>query len=37
MPQDLVKNLTRSEIRDLVEYLTTLQSEADSAHGKAIK
>ena len=37
MPQDLVKNLTRSEIRDLVEYLTTLQSETDAAHGKSEK
>jgi quinoprotein glucose dehydrogenase len=34
MPQDLVKSLTRSEIRDLVEYLTTLQSEPDGAHGE---
>ena len=37
MPQDLVKNLTRSEIRDLVEYMTTLQTESDSAHGKPAK
>jgi quinoprotein glucose dehydrogenase len=37
MPQDLVKNLTRSEIRDLVEYLSTLQSEPGSAHGKSGK
>ena len=37
MPQDLVKNLTRSEIRDLVEYLSTLQSEPGSAHGKSAK
>ena len=37
MPQDLVMNLTRVEIRDLVEYLTTLQTEADSAHGKSSK
>ena len=35
MPQDIAKNLTRAEIRDLVEYLTTLQSEpAAPAHGK---
>ena len=34
MPQDIAKNLTRAEIRDLVEYLTTLQSEPASAHGK---
>ena len=33
MPQDLVKNLTREEIRDLVEYLTTLQTEPSAAHG----
>ena len=37
MPQDLIKNLTRSEIRDLVEYLSTLQSEPGSAHGKSAK
>ncbi len=35
MPQDIVKNLTRVEIRDLVEYLTSLQSEPVApAHGK---
>ncbi len=35
MPQDIAKNLTRAEIRDLVEYLTTLQSDpAAPAHGK---
>lgn len=34
MPQDIAKNLTRAEIRDLVEYMTTLQSEPTSAHGK---
>ncbi|MBL8811643.1 MAG: c-type cytochrome [Planctomycetaceae bacterium] len=32
MPQDLIKNLTRAEIRDLVEYLTTLQSEKAAGH-----
>ncbi len=32
MPQDLIKNMTRSEIRDLVEYLTTLQTEKAAAH-----
>ena len=37
MPQDLIKNLTRSEIRDLVEYLSTLQSEPGSAHGTSAK
>ena len=35
MPDDLVKKLTKFEIRDLVEYLSTLKSEVDSAaHGK---
>lgn len=35
MPQDISKNLTRAEIRDIVEYLTTLQSEPVTAeHGK---
>ena len=35
MPQDIAKNLTRVEIRDLVEYLTTLQSEASApGHGQ---
>ncbi len=34
MPQDIAKNLTRAEIRDLVEYMTTLQSEPVAAHGK---
>ncbi|MBC7964413.1 MAG: c-type cytochrome [Fuerstia sp.] len=34
MPQDIAKNLTRAEIRDLVEYMTTLQSEPAAAHGK---
>ena len=37
MPQDLVKNLTRAEIRDLIEYLTTLKSESDTSHGKSDK
>lgn len=37
MPQDLTKNLTRAEIRDLVEYLTTLQTEPSAAHGAAAK
>lgn len=32
MPQDLIRNLTREEIRDLVEYLTTLQSEKAAGH-----
>ena len=34
MPQDIAKNLTRAELRDLVEYLTTLQSEPTTVHGK---
>ncbi len=33
MPQDISKNLTRSEIRDLVEYMSTLQTAADTSHG----
>ena len=34
MPEDLVKKLSKFEIRDLVEYLSTLKSTADSAaHG----
>lgn len=33
MPQDLSKNLNRDEIRDLVEFMTTLQSSPSSAHG----
>lgn len=37
MPQDLVKNLSRAEIRDLVEFMTTLQSEAPGAHGATQK
>jgi hypothetical protein len=26
MPEDLVKKLTKFELRDLIEYLTTLKS-----------
>ncbi len=33
MPADIAKNLTRSEIRDLIEYLTTLKSDAAGKHG----
>ena len=33
MPADLAKNLTRSEIRDLVEYLATLKVADTTAHG----
>jgi quinoprotein glucose dehydrogenase len=35
MPSDLSKNLTRSEIRDLVEYLSTLKTATNAAHGEA--
>jgi quinoprotein glucose dehydrogenase len=35
MPSDLSKNLTRSEIRDLVEYLSTLKTATTAAHGEA--
>ena len=35
MPEDLVKKLTKSEIRDLVEFLATLKNTAGpAAHGK---
>jgi quinoprotein glucose dehydrogenase len=35
MPEDLIKKLTKFEIRDLVEYLSTLKSKIDpAAHGK---
>lgn len=33
MPADIAKNLSRSEIRDLVEYLSTLRAAAPAAHG----
>jgi quinoprotein glucose dehydrogenase len=37
MPDDVTKSLTRSDIRDLVEYLSTLQNPVASAeaHGKS--
>ncbi|MCA9058084.1 MAG: c-type cytochrome, partial [Planctomycetaceae bacterium] len=34
MPADISKNLTRAEIRDLVAFLATLQTESTGAHGK---
>lgn len=34
MPSDLAKNLTRSEVRDLVEYLSTLKSGESGRHGE---
>lgn len=34
MPADIAKNLSRDEIRDLVEYLSTLKTAADSSHGE---
>ncbi len=38
MPEDLVKKLSKFEIRDLVEYLSTLKSPVDtSAHGEQAK
>ena len=34
MPGDLAKNLSRDDLRDLVEYLSTLKSEAAGEHGE---
>ena len=35
MPEDLVKKITKSDVRDLVEYLTTLRNATNPAeHGK---
>ena len=35
MPEDLVKKITKSDVRDLVEYLSTLRNTVDpAAHGK---
>ena len=34
MPADIAKNLTRGEIRDLVQYLSTLTADANGSHGK---
>ncbi|MCA9062540.1 MAG: HEAT repeat domain-containing protein [Planctomycetaceae bacterium] len=33
MPADISKNLSRAEIRDLVEFLSGLQTESSGAHG----
>ncbi len=38
MPADIAKNLSRDEIRDLVEYMSTLKvAQQDGAHGGAIE
>jgi quinoprotein glucose dehydrogenase len=38
MPEDIVKKLSKSDLRDLVEFLSSLKSSSDShAHGKAVK
>lgn len=34
MPGDLSKNLSRDDVRDLVEYLSTLKSENEGSHGE---
>ena len=34
MPVDITKNLSRSDVRDLVEYLSTLKKATDSSHGE---
>ena len=34
MPSDIAKNLTRAEIRDLVEYLSTLKVANSTSHGE---
>lgn len=34
MPADLVKNLSRDDVRDLVEYLATLKSAGGGEHGE---
>ncbi len=34
MPDDLIKKMTKSDLRDLVEYLTTLKNTSGAAHGK---
>lgn len=37
MPSDIAKNMSRSEVRDLVEYLSTLTVAADAGvHGKPV-
>ena len=35
MPSDIAKNLTRGEIRDLVQYLSTLTTDGTGSHGDA--
>ena len=35
MPADIAKNLSRDDVRDLVEYLSSLKVAADGAHGNA--
>lgn len=34
MPDDLIKKMSKSDIRDLVEYLSTLKNISGAAHGK---
>jgi quinoprotein glucose dehydrogenase len=34
MPEDLIKKMTKSDIRDLVAYLSTLRNTTGAAHGK---
>ena len=35
MPVDITKGLSRREVRDLVEYLSTLRTAANSSHGES--
>ncbi|WLD11980.1 PVC-type heme-binding CxxCH protein [Planctellipticum variicoloris] len=34
MPEDLIKKISKADLRDLVEYLSTLKGQSDTAHGK---
>jgi quinoprotein glucose dehydrogenase len=34
MPVDITKNLSRSDVRDLVQYLSTLKMAGTSSHGQ---
>lgn len=34
MPEDLIKKISKADLRDLVEYLATLKGQSDTAHGK---
>lgn len=34
MPEDLIKKISKTDLRDLVEYLATLKGQSDAAHGK---